>query len=883
MATRRLAPDHAAALRASLDGVDEPKDRLRSLPVLPLIAASAWLGCAMTAVAADELPVEPLESASRLLLVAATVVAWGSIRRSRRGRLSRPPSLVGVLVAVVLLACGHTARALAHDRSLLASITSIAARDGIEEPRPVEVIGTVATTPRISPLGDRLHAFFRQPRATFIELDLESIGPPREARLGGRDKPIAMSGRMRVRIEGSQAAWPVGERLRATGLLLPPLARGNPGEPPPRLASLEPLDLGTLLVRDRRLGRALVVDGNHGPIFGLAGFREEVRQRVGATLARMIDSSGPERAARLDLLEALLIGDRRGEAIRSLRGAFVAAGLAHFLAISGFHLAVLAAVAAALARILGVRPSRRALVAIAAMAVYAAALPTAPPVLRATLAAALLAMGMVFSRRWDPRAATALAALVILSAAPGEAVRPAFQLSFAAVFSLQTLAPRLRGRWFGEPDRLGRSRRSILRSRAADAVAASVAAWAITTPIALCHFGHAALFGVPATILATPLIAATIALATVAVPVAILFPVTAAWTGPFLGLAAAAMIEFAEAVASLDFATVSIPAPGPIATVVLLAAVSLWLMLPRGFTLAAARGLAIGAIAALLAPSTAAGTTATFLAVGDGTAIVIARHGRGVLVDCGSIGDRSLGASTLPRALDALGVRRLDAVVVSHPNLDHFSGLLEVAESHPEASLVVGEAFIDAADLRPHGPERAVIESLAQQDRKPSVVAAGDRLDLLGLNWSCLHPPPTRRYEHANDASLVWRIEAGDSMHTSPRDRRPLLVTTGDLQAEGLRSCAAAIVAANPRVAEVPHHGSATIETAELLARLPGTRWVQSTGPRRLRSDRLATLLAIQGVGELRIDRTITARDGAVSVSLDPSSPPVLRTWKGKP
>ena len=63
--------------------------------------------------------------------------------------------------------------------------------------------------------------------------------------------------------------------------------------------------------------------------------------------------------------------------------------------------------------------------------------------------------------------------------------------------------------------------------------------------------------------------------------------------------------------------------------------------------------------------------TAYFLDVGEGDCTLLVSGGSTVLVDAGT----PEGAPALVRELKSLGVRRLDAVIATHPHADHIGGM----------------------------------------------------------------------------------------------------------------------------------------------------------------------------------------------------------------
>ena len=87
--------------------------------------------------------------------------------------------------------------------------------------------------------------------------------------------------------------------------------------------------------------------------------------------------------------------------------------------------------------------------------------------------------------------------------------------------------------------------------------------------------------------------------------------------------------------------------------------------------------------------------TAYFLDVGEGDCTLLVSGGSTVLVDAGT----PEGAPALVRELKSLGVRRLDAVIATHPHADHIGGMEAVLRAFPVRSFYMGaETQSDALD-----------------------------------------------------------------------------------------------------------------------------------------------------------------------------------------
>jgi competence protein ComEC len=188
-------------------------------------------------------------------------------------------------------------------------------------------------------------------------------------------------------------------------------------------------------------------------------------------------------------------------------------GLAHLLSVSGLHMAiVMGAVFAVLRLALALVPwvalrvpgkACAALGALAAGAGYMLLTGAQVPMQRCLVMAALVTLGLLAGRRALTVRTLAVAAAVVLLAAPAELLGPSFQMSFAAVLALAAGYEALRGRLAGLVPRGGWRRRTLVWG--CGLVLTSALAALATAPFGLHHFGRLQVYGVVANAVAVPL------------------------------------------------------------------------------------------------------------------------------------------------------------------------------------------------------------------------------------------------------------------------------------------------------------------------------------------------------------------------------------------
>ncbi|MSQ54411.1 MAG: DNA internalization-related competence protein ComEC/Rec2 [Betaproteobacteria bacterium] len=681
------------------------------------------------------------------------------------------------------------------------------------EGRDLEVVGVVSSLPAI---GERSVRFEFEVESA---AQLPEIRLPRTLLLSWYRSPLYAEERPAV-IEDASQVHP-GERWMFTVRLRRPHGTLNPHGFDYEAWLLERGIGATGYVRPRGEPRRLGM--RNSALDRVEQAREAVRERFRAAL-------GDSPAA--GILVALAVGDQRSIPAEQWK-LFNRTGVTHLMSISGLHVTLVSGLAAWLAafgwrrssRLCLALPSRQAAALAAILAAFAYTLLAgfAVPAQRTFYMVTVVALALWAGRISSSSRVLALALGAVLLADPWAVLSPGFWLSFGAVALI----------FFGAAGWTSRP------TRVAQWVGTQ---WAVTVglaPAALFLFSQVSVVGPLANAIAIPVVSAVVTpLALLAALVPLELPLMAAeWLTRWL-------LVFLEWCAALPAAVWQQHTP-PLWAVVLAVAGTLWLLLPRGFPSRWA-GLALMLPVFTLPPQTPPQGEAwvTTLDVGQGLAVVVRTASRTLLYDAGPMlgTDSDAGERIVVPYLNASGVARIDAMVVTHNDLDHTGGAISVLDS------------FEVGDFRSSLQAGHPVLSFAPGSQP---CRAGTAWEWDGVRFEVLYPAArdSAAARRVNDLSCVLRVTAGT--------HRMLL--TGDIE----RPAELALAqrgGIGSQALLAPHHGSRTSSSAEFLAAVQPELVVIPVGYRSRFGHPHRDVLARYGALGARIRRTDL--DGAVTVRL---------------
>ena len=587
--------------------------------------------------------------------------------------------------------------------------------------------------------------------------------------------------------------------------------------------------------------------------------RSAIRGRAAEALERRL-------GAQAGVASALVLAEREGIP-RELWEAFARSGSAHLLSISGFHVGVVAALLGGLIAMTGRPPRTRAACMAVGVWVYVLLIGAPTSATRAAWMTTAFVLGRLRQAPALGLGALGLSMLMIALLRPSVVAGAGFQLTVTGTAGILIMTRWILRHW---PAHRG-------RDWIASPVAAGLGASVFTAPVLAYHFGQIPLLSLPSSILLTPLVAAAVPGIIVAIAMDVLHLPGAALAGAgsegllhLVTAVAAALGDLPGTVAPVTPREAALLTTGALAPL-LFATGPRWRNRPA--VRAAVPVLSAFAVlwAGQAAMSLAGRSVLRIVAidVGQGDAIALRTpRGRWFLVDAGprGFGGSDAGLTRVVPYLRGQGARRLEAIVLTHPDEDHAGGL-EAVLRNISTGAVLGPGFSAGQSGHMDGAAEARRAKIPWRR-----AAAGDAWTIDGVVFEVLSPPPAGPPAgpghdlHAaaaspNDWSVVLRVDYGRFS--------ALLMGDADAGVEARLLDQGGVTAL-----KVGHHGSRTSTSEEFVRAVsPGHALISVGARNRYGHPDPAVLARLQHSGARihRTDRhgtvTLTARaDGTVTV-----------------
>jgi len=520
-------------------------------------------------------------------------------------------------------------------------------------------------------------------------------------------------------------------------------------------------------------------------------FLRELRDRVTATYYRAL----PEEKA--GILSAMVTGDRSGisDYVRNL---YRDSGIFHVLVVSGMHISILGLfVERILRQFINIKAA--AIIAVGFLVIYCIFTGASTSTVRAVIMASVLVLAKLFQKEPDLVSSASFAGLIMLVYEPRWLFDIGFQYSFSAVLGLGFFMRAASNYIIQKVGRENRIRRLIF-----EAFASSAIIFIVTMPVQIYHFNQVVTYSIFANMIVIPLLSLILIPGFIMGVVGLVSVEAAMIFSGVIYFLLALYERLALFFQALPFAQIMTATPHYLWVVgVIGLLVGLWYLFSSEVSGMVKRGAAFASVIAFVV---AFGIYSALpnrpimikLDVGQGDAVVIERGGEVFLIDAGGWAFRDVGQNTGARVvapyLAHRGIRRIDAIFVSHLHRDHAFGVIELMQMKD-----VGRICFSTRIDKDYPIFALLYEAAADNDVEIVFLEAGDMVQTPGgISFLVLGPSAYSRYSNTNEASLV--------LYADIDGRR--FMFTGDIGVEAERLITRRFSHIRTDVLKLAHHGS---------------------------------------------------------------------------
>lgn len=501
------------------------------------------------------------------------------------------------------------------------------------------------------------------------------------------------------------------------------------------------------------------------------------------------------------LILALAFGYRPSLSASLVYADFKLAGLAHLVAVSGAHLALVSGfVLVVLRRLgLGVRPLCCLVFGFLILYVFMVGVPVS--CLRAAVMAALSLLSSLSLRRASSISALGLVIALFVAIDPVCATSVSFQLSVLATLGIVLFAPWCKW-WLACIPHLPRA--------VSDSLAVTLSATIPTLPLTVSMFSQLPLVSPLANLAAGPILSVSMALCMFLVPLAF----APALLNLVMGVLLVVLGFFAlmvHVLVSLPYACVPLSLQAAPAFVLgALACVAWWVCWPKP-SARNASVLAFSCSAVVLCLLLVAGGSRVLfqgddlvmLDVGQGDAFLIESKGKYLLIDTGR------SDSKLLKGLASEGGTHLDGVLITHCDDDHYGSLDAL-----RGMVAVDALYVAKGTLELDSAKAKEIEATSQMltGRKAYELSCGSSLCLGNFTLEVISPEAVVDGGNQDSLTLIASVEEGGKTWKT--------LLCGDAESETLEMLGYKDLLCDIDVLKVGHHGSRVSLSDSLLEQL---------------------------------------------------------------
>lgn len=467
-------------------------------------------------------------------------------------------------------------------------------------------------------------------------------------------------------------------------------------------------------------------------------------------------------------------------------------GLAHILAVSGLHIGIISGFFIFVFSRMGIKKKFNVLFTLIILWGYGYVIGFPTSILRANIMISILLYSQIIHEPYDSINSLSFACVLLLIINPYYLFNIGFQLSFIAAFAIVVFTPRIRELFYPNDNYITTSLASIIGVQFG------------VLPIQIYYFNKFSVLSILVNLVFIPILSIALILGFMMIIFNYCFTYINIFLGPLLNLLLSFQFKILNHLMKYPM-EIKMFSPEIISIIMVYIMILLVLKiidiskLDKSITKVMVVYLVFLLVFNLFLIIEDDRVELHFIDVGQGDALLIRTKGRDYLMDTGGslLSSFDIGKNITLAYLEKLGVRKLDAVFISHFHEDHSQGLMALLDN-----IRINRVF---ASYSPR--DNQVYKEILNRDIPYRELKAGDRLKLnKDVELLTIWPKGDELKDSENNMSLVTLLTT--SNHS--------LLLTGDMEKE-VELVLSDGFSKEIDIIKIPHHGSNTSSTEELI------------------------------------------------------------------
>lgn len=472
-------------------------------------------------------------------------------------------------------------------------------------------------------------------------------------------------------------------------------------------------------------------------------------------------------------------------------------GIAHIIAVSGLHIGLLCTLIIKGLSFMGINRKVSIFVTLSIVWIYAFIIGMPASVLRANITFSVLLMSQIFAKPYDSINTLFFALLILMLINPFWIFNLGFQLSFMATYFIIYLSPKLKG---------------IIND--SGNISGTLAAQIGVLPIISYYFNSIPVVGIAANIIIVPMFTLSLVLGFIL----ILISYISSHISYSIGIVVDTILNFESSIAKIlySFPVLNIKVHSPSVVEIAVYYIIIFVVVNKSYI----RGLHKSIVRCMvyylmfiliinfMSLSLDDSLIVDFIDVGQGDSILLRAMDGNYLIDTGgnAWGDYDIGKNVVLPYLEKHGIFRLNGVFITHYHEDHCESLLYLMDN----------IKIDRVYIGYKKSNNQLYEDLIEKAREKKIpiimLEKGEKLKLAKNLYIYVLGPSreliAKRGIDDNELSLCLLLKHFDND----------ILFTGDIEYNGERNLIETLEY-DVDFIKVPHHGSNTSSSEELLRR----------------------------------------------------------------